>query len=456
MSATFSIILDTRRVKQSGKYPIKLRVTFQRKPKPYQTVFDITESDWEKLSAPRISSELQTLKNRLKEIEKEASTVIENFQLFSFEEFEDKFIRVNSYFKQRKQKAGAIASVNKDEFDYTPFHKKFPILLEQIGSPGFISYSYLAYIKKLLQEARIGTAVSYQCSYISLKKFKGDVSFHLITTSYLIEYENWLRNRELSKATVGIYLRPLRAIFNEAIADGLIKREKCYPFGKRKYRIPTGKNRKKALELSDIEKIFFYKCKSHLPNEQIAKDYWLFSYFGNGINPKDIANLKYKNYDGEFITFERAKTEHTLRNEPKVITIFVTDEMKQIIERLGNKDKSPNNYMFPILEKGLTPLRQYELIANFVGVINDWMKRIKNDLGIEKKVTTYVARHSFSTVLKRSGASTEYIQEALGHTDIKTTESYLDSFDRETKKHFAFNLTSFKRSHETEMENSDR
>ncbi len=73
------------------------------------------------------------------------------------------------------------------------------------------------------------------------------------------------------------------------------------------------------------------------------------------------------------------------------------------------------------------------------------MKRILSDLGIEKKATTYVARHTFSTVLKRSGASTEQIQEALGHTDIKTTESYLDSFDRETKKVLASQLTSFKK-----------
>ena len=30
--------------------------------------------------------------------------------------------------------------------------------------------------------------------------------------------------------------------------------------------------------------------------------------------------------------------------------------------------------MFPVLENGLTPFRQYELIANFVKLINDWMK----------------------------------------------------------------------------------
>lgn len=456
MSATFSIILDTRRVKQSGKYPVKLRVTFQRAPEYYPTVFDVSKSDWEKLSAPRLSSELQTLKNKLKQIEKETSTFIENLEPFSFAEFENKFVRSNSYFKQRKLKAKSVAfaasdsAVDKDEFDYTPYHRKFPILIEEINSPGFISYSYLAYIKKLIHESRIGTAVSYQCSYTSLKKFKGDVSFHAVTTSYLIEYESWLKNQNLSKATVGIYLRPLRAIFNEAIEEGLIKRDKCYPFGKRKYKIPTSKGRKKALELSDIQKIFFYECKS--TNERIAKDYWLFSYLGNGINPKDIANLRYKNFDGEFITFERAKTENTLRNEPIVITIFVTTEMREIIERLCNKDRSPNNYMFPILEHGLSPLRQYELIANFVGVINDWMKRIKNDLGIEKKVTTYVARHSFSTVLKRSGASTEYIQEALGHTDLKTTENYLDSFDKETKREFSLRLTAFKSLQQPENE----
>jgi integrase/recombinase XerD len=72
------------------------------------------------------------------------------------------------------------------------------------------------------------------------------------------------------------------------------------------------------------------------------------------------------------------------------------------------------------------------------------MGKIRKKLGIEKKVTTYVARHTFSTVMKRSGASTEFIQEALGHTNIKTTENYLDSFEKEVKKEFASKLVPFK------------
>jgi len=72
------------------------------------------------------------------------------------------------------------------------------------------------------------------------------------------------------------------------------------------------------------------------------------------------------------------------------------------------------------------------------------MRKIRKILGIEKTVTTYVARHTFSTIMKRSGASTEFIQEALGHTNIKTTENYLDSFEKEIKKEFANKLIAFK------------
>ncbi|MFR0893529.1 MAG: tyrosine-type recombinase/integrase [Alistipes onderdonkii] len=42
---------------------------------------------------------------------------------------------------------------------------------------------------------------------------------------------------------------------------------------------------------------------------------------------------------------------------------------------------------------------------------------------------TYVARHTFATVLKRSGVSVALISESLGHSDLSTTQIYLDSFE---------------------------
>ena len=110
---------------------------------------------------------------------------------------------------------------------------------------------------------------------------------------------------------------------------------------------------------------------------------------------------------------------------------------------MGNKDRSPGNYIFPVLQPGRSELHIYDHVQNFVGLVNYWIKAILQNLGIDKKSTTYVARHTFSTVLKRSGASTEYIQEALGYTNIRTTEADLGSFDKENKKEYAGRLTAF-------------
>ena len=63
--------------------------------------------------------------------------------------------------------------------------------------------------------------------------------------------------------------------------------------------------------------------------------------------------------------------------------------------------------------------------------VNQELRALGKELGISADVTTYVARHSFATVLKKSGVNIGIISQALGHQDIKTTQIYLDSFDNE-------------------------
>ena len=58
-------------------------------------------------------------------------------------------------------------------------------------------------------------------------------------------------------------------------------------------------------------------------------------------------------------------------------------------------------------------------------------------------ISTYTARHSFASVLKRSGANIAYISESLGHSDLKTTENYLASFEKEERVKNAAFLTNF-------------
>ena len=161
------------------------------------------------------------------------------------------------------------------------------------------------------------------------------------------------------------------------------------------------------------------------------------------MNPKDVAFLKFKNIQGEYLIFERAKTERTARNNPRPITVYINEDMWSIIKRWGNKNNNPDNYIFPVLDHSFNALQQHFVVKSFIKFINDRMAKIKERLGIEKKVTTIVSRHTFSTQLKRLGASTEFIQEALGHTDIRTTENYPDSFEKEVKKEYAARLLAF-------------
>ncbi|MEJ8756382.1 tyrosine-type recombinase/integrase [Pontibacter sp. H259] len=428
-AVTVSIILDTRRALKDGTYPVKLRLTYQRKQKYYPTVFTSTESDFAKVYSIRPRKEHQKLRRQYNALEEKANEIIDKMPVFSFEKFERKF------------------------YDTAVSDDVFSVFDHQI--------------KKLKTAGRVGDASSYECAYLSILRFvnklspsryKGltrqeiaakkeellskrkPLSFAAVTVEFLQEYERWMLQAGLSLTTVGIYLRALRAVFNEGIATYEVNAT-LYPFGKRKFQIPAGRNPKKALLLTDVEKIFNY-VPVH-DGEAKARDLWLFSYLCNGINVKDMARLKYRNIEEDKITFVRAKTERTTRQSRKSIVAIITPEVERIIQRWGNTPAMPDAYVFPILQEGLSAEQELAKVRQATKFINQYIKRIAAAVGIEKNISTYVARHTYSTILKRAGAPIEVISEALGHQDVQTTESYLDSFEDDVKRHYANQLTAF-------------
>lgn len=442
MSATISLILDTRRIKKNQKYPVKLRVIYKRESRDYQTIYDLTESEFAKFTAPRISDELQEIRKNLFDLKRATENFVAASVVFEFHELENDFIKDNKFFKAREFKQH-VPEIAPDLFDFSPYYERFPIFSIAHPTSTSLSFWFLVYIKKLLQQGRVGSAINYLRAYRSFDSFRGNIRLEQVTVEYLYQYEQWMLSKGTTKTTIGIVIRSLRAIMNEAIESNVLRREKHYPFGRRKYQLPGSRNIKKSLTQQDIQKIYYYKSGDPIINK--GKKLWLFCYLANGINVKDMVNLQYKNIDGDYIILERAKTERTARGMARPITIYLTEDLLDIIADLGNKDRSPNNYIFPFMRHGLTPLEQFDLLNHVRRIINEAMSEVRKALSIEKKVTTIVSRHSFSTHLKRIGASTEFIQEALGHTDKKTTENYLDSFENEVKKEFAMKLTSFKK-----------
>ena len=122
----------------------------------------------------------------------------------------------------------------------------------------------------------------------------------------------------------------------------------------------------------------------------------------------------------------------------------MNNELKHIIEKWGNKTPDPKNYIFPILSNGMTPEKERAKIHDFTKFINTWLKKIAIKIGLEKNISTITARHSFATIMKRSGAPPAYIQDSLGHHNPKTTENYLDSFEDKVKHEYSKLLLDFK------------
>jgi integrase len=326
-----------------------------------------------------------------------------------------------------------------EEFSFSVFNDKF---YSKSNSDDIFVF-YTDYISELKKDGRIGNATVYEYSLKSMQSFHVGIrlSFKDITPAFLKKYERFMTAKGKSLTSTAMFLRCLRYLYNRAVVKGIISRAQ-YPFGEPddgKYRIPQPENIKKALKLADIGKIFHYKPIEGSP-EHFYRDLWVFSYLANGINMKDICLLKYKNIKGERIYFIRAKTARTTRN-PKPIDIIITEEVRQIIDHWGCQPAYPDSFIFPILTKGLTPDREQAAIKQTTKQANKYIKRIAEKLSIPDNISTYSARHSFATVLKRAGVNISFISDALGHADMKTTESYLGSFEDDQKKEIAKKLT---------------
>jgi integrase/recombinase XerD len=410
MNVKLSIYQDIRRVKQSGKYPIKLRITCQGKQRyyPIGDKNDLTEADFLTVFTKDPRKELRKIKEKIASEEVRAREIIDSLgQKFSFPLFK-------KIFGEKKGNKNLIAR------------------LEDRA-------------KVLRKEGRMGTASLFDATSKSLQEYRGKkvIALDEVDPDFLNEYERHMLKQKRSITTVGIYARNIRTIFNAAILEKIIHAE-LYPFGledHKLYTIPTGRNIKKALSHQDVQLILGYTTTDQTLAR--AKDFWVFIYLGGGINSKDICLLKFKNIDKEKkeINFERAKTKRSRKGNPLTISFYIDENISRIIKKWGNKSIYEGNYIFPILQNKMTPEEVYKKVQLFTAFINHNMRKVAEDLGIKGKITTYTARHSFATRLVNKGFSPYAVGKAMGHGSTKTTDNYFGNTPDDVKRYMSQVLT---------------
>ncbi len=410
-----SVYLDTRRKLKNNKYPVRLRVftPLPRKQKLFPTIFEFKKREFKSIwETEKPQNSNKEKRREIQSIIDKAEDVAKTISPFSFYEFERKLYL----------KSGDAENV----FTY-----------------------YNENIKNLKETGRFGTAVNYQYSLNSLINFvkyttgkePDKLLFRELTPHFLTRYEYYmLKEKDKSPTTVGIYLRPLRALFNAAIADKNVKPE-LYPFGKRLYQIPAPKAVKKALTSSQLKQL--HQAKHGTPEQEKAKDFWFFLFNTAGMNVKDLAFLKYENIQGDRIVYIREKTKQTSKADLKPVLVFLNTYGLSFIKKYGNPMTSPKDLVFPIIDENMTDEQKFGKVKNFTRFINQNLQKLAKANGLPEEISTYWSRHSFATNAIRSGASLEQISQALNHHDLSTTKNYFAGFEDETMKKLTDNLMNF-------------
>lgn len=374
----------------------------------------LSESDIEKVSGESPRGKYRDIAFEFKRIADEAEAVIGSLQKFSFNLFEENY-------------------------------------LDKAKSWDNVFSAMWQHIQDLRSEGRFGYASSFESTLRSIKEYHTGKPFKFnprkdkvenrmndylngkplnfidITPRWLKGFEQSLLKQGKSKSTLGIYVRNIRVLFNLATKKHKVKAE--YPFTD--HTPKKAKGRKIALTAQQISQIANYDTNH--PQEQFYRDIFMFSFLGNGVNLSDLARLKYSNIVDDEIVFVREKTKGEEAEEDKLI-VPISKNMQVIIDKYGKKAIGFDSYILPILKPDWDEERNYAEIKQLTKQVNKYIRRIAKAVGIKEKISSYVARHSWATIAKNSGTSSEFISEALGHSSVIVTKRYLKSFEKSTRE----------------------
>jgi integrase len=383
--ATLSLVLDKRRAKQDGTYPLVFRLGVGRKNSYIKTGIYILENQFD------ASNNLVKGSNTLNE------------QLY----------QLDKLYRQRFYKYIIENPENENIAELKNY------LINKLPEEITIKEFWEEHIVTLNNSGRNGGARVYKMSLSVLSKNTNlDIPFNKYSCKDLLLLEKELYKNGMSTNGIGVYFRSFRAICNKAINMDIIGFE-WYPF--RKYKIKKDKTTPRVLSIVEMRNYFNYTIE---PKHVFYKS-WLIGkliFMLRGINLKDLLLLSVKNIKGNRIIYKRSKT-------GKIYSVKITDEVKQILNEFNS-----NETLLGILSND--DLADKEKLVNIYiqrrKVINSHLSKIGVQLNTNEAISTYVFRYTYANILKQLGYSKDLIAEALGHEyGNSVTGIYLEQFDLE-------------------------
>ncbi len=390
MSTVKTVLRKTKLA--DGRYPIALRVSKDRKSKFFQTIFRAFPNEWNQTTGSFVKKNSNYTQNN----------------------------RLLLKFKDRALKILTDLEMEKEDFTLKDFENRFRVESNSVEQNIF--YFWDEIIGEMISAGRTGNARANKDTFHSLHLFHKTtrLTFKEITPALLYKYEVFLRSRGGSDGGIGVRMRAIRALYNFAIERKIVK-EEFYPFRSYKISKLKGKGLKKALSMEQVKKIVNLDLKKY-PLMTNARNFFVFSFYTRGMNFADMMKLEWDAVDGDKIVYTRSKTKGNFM-------VKILPPVREILDfyfeySLGTK------YVFPILLKdNLTPSQLENRKHKTLQRYNKDLKEIAQICGIDKPLSSYVARHSFANCLKQKGVATDVISESMGHQNLAVTQAYLKELD---------------------------
>lgn len=281
---------------------------------------------------------------------------------------------------------------------------------------------FLAFAELLAEETaafgNLRKSLRYRTAIRSLRRYLGgrrDLGWRKFNDSLLAAYELHLRRTGLCPNTTSFYMRTLRSIFNVAASRGLT--HAACPFSK----VYTGidRTRKRAIDIDALHLIHSTPLDD-APGLDFARDMFIFSFCTRGMPFVDIAYLRKTNIREGKIVYLRHKTGQPL-------SVAIEPMVSKIIDKYIDPARP---WLFPIFT-GFEDGERAMLVRynSAYHRVSRNLERLRLRIGLDVKITTYVARHSWASIAKKIDIPLGVISEALGHDSESTTRIYLATLD---------------------------
>lgn len=388
--ATVKVVLR-KKANKEGRFPLALRITKDRKTSFIYLGHNVKEDEWNE-AEQRVKSSHPNSKR------------LNNFILKKKAEASDKSIE---------------AETQNDDVSVKAIKRK----VKPVTGATFVPQAQL-FLDRLKKAGNFNVYAAEKCRLKIFKDFIGghDIAFSDITVGLLERFKRHLKSeRKVGDRTIVNYLITIRAIFNQAIKEGVLDK-KHYPFGgEEKINIKLPESTKIGVSLDDVIKLETVILTN--PTHDHARNLWLTSYYFAGMRISDVLRLRWSDFQNE-------RLHYTMGKNNKVGSLKLPEKVQRILEKYAPLKTAPDDLVFPNL-KGLDLKNTFEVKKKISYAVNRCNKMLQEYITplakIEGKLTTHVARHTFAT-LAGDKVPLQMLQKLYRHSDVRTTMGYQSAF----------------------------